>query len=200
VGGFRSAGAYLSHRATRPKHAGNQQKGFLVLESRVLSLALFAAVLIDAGNPAGAAARKAAQPAAVPSQVRAACDVAYAIAAKTPGVSIRRRIGELRDEALPQPVFGCGMTIWGSFARAKDGGDAADRLRNGFSARAWQEMLAYGADGKDGTAFAFRLKDVACLVRGQWNGGADGEPEIPGDDRYKVGVICASPVFPEDRR
>ena len=60
-------------------------------------------------------------------------------------------------------------------------------------------MGAYGADGKDGTSFAFRNAGVACLVRGEWNGGADGEPEIPAEDGYKVALFCTSPVFPEDR-
>ena len=30
----------------------------------------------------------------------------------------------------------------------------------------WQEMGAYGADGTDGTSFAFQKGAVACLVRG----------------------------------
>jgi hypothetical protein len=135
----------------------------------------------------------------VSSEARAACDAAYAIAAKTPGVSIQRQTGAFRDEMLQAPVFGCGLAISGSFARAKATGDAALRLRQGFSARAWQEMPAYSADGTDGTSFAFRNLGVACLVRGTWNGGAAGEPEIPAEDWYKVAVICTSPVFPETR-
>ena len=61
-------------------------------------------------------------------------------------------------------------------------------------------MASYSADGKDGTAFAFRKSAVACLVRGEWNGGADGEPPIPGEDWYKVAVLCTSPVPAESRR
>ena len=60
-------------------------------------------------------------------------------------------------------------------------------------------MPAYSADGKDGTSFAFRKARVACLVRCEWNGGADGEPEIPAEDWYKVAVLCTSPVFTENR-
>jgi hypothetical protein len=60
-------------------------------------------------------------------------------------------------------------------------------------------MMAYSADGTDGTSFAYRKEGVACLVRGQWNGGAAGEPEIPAEDWYKVTVLCTSPVFTEDR-
>ncbi len=55
------------------------------------------------------------------------------------------------------------------------------------------------ADGKDGTSFAFRKAAVACLVRGEWNGGADDEPEISAEDWYTVAVICTSPPFAEHR-
>lgn len=138
-------------------------------------------------------------PAGVSSQVRAACDLAYEIAAKTPGASIRRSTGTFRDEALQQPLPGCRLAINGSFARAKVGGDAVERLRAGFPALGWQDMPGYSADGKDGTAFAFDKAGVACLIRGIWNGGADGEPEIPGEDWYKITVICTSPVPAADQ-
>lgn len=173
-----------------------------MLDGRVFLAVSLSALLAVQNCSAGVELQKqqpVAKPRAVSSQVRAACDVAYAIAAKTTGVSIRRRTGTFRDETLPEPVFGCGLAISGSFDRARATGDAAVRLREGFSARGWQEMPAYGADGKDGTSFAFRKADVACLVRGQWNGGADGEPEIPPEDWYKVAVFCTSPVFAENR-
>src|SRR5262245_62481757 len=110
-------------------------------------------------------------PRAVSREVSAACDAAYAIAAKTPGVSIQRSTGTFSDETLRESVFGCGLAISGSFAQAQTTGDAVLRLRQDFPARAWQEMLAYSADGTDGTSFAFRRGGVACLVRGTWDGG-----------------------------
>ena len=133
------------------------------------------------------------------SAVRAACDLAHGIAAKTPGVSIRRRTGIFRDETLREPVYGCGLDISGSFAKADRTGDAAVRLRDGFSTRGWQEMPAYSADGTDGTSFAFRKEGVACLVRGTWDGGSDDEPAIPPEDWYKVTLFCTSPAFAEKR-
>ena len=139
------------------------------------------------------------KPKTVSKAARAACDAAYGVAAKTPGVSVRRRTGTFRDETLRAPVFGCGFALAGSFARLKNTSDAAVRLREDFVARGWPEMPAYSADGKDGTSFAFRNAGVSCLVRGTWDGGADGEPEIPARDPYKVMVFCASPEFPEQR-
>ena len=163
-----------------------------------LTAALFV-LLVGSHSLGGAAQQKQPAPRPVSSEVRAACDAAYAIAAKTPGVSIQRRSGTFGDETLRGPVFGCGLAISGSFARAQATGDAALRLHQDFSARAWQEMPAYGADGTDGTSFAFRKAGVACLVRGTWDGGAADEPTIPAEDWYKVAVFCASSEFPENR-
>lgn len=155
--------------------------------------ALSVFLVIQAASGGAELQNRTVDPSAIPGAVRAACDAAYAIAAKTPGVSIRRSTGVFGDERLREPVPGCRLTISGSFARAQDSGDAATRLHEGFAARGWREMPAYGADGKDGTAFAFRKGVVACLFRGEWNGGSD-QPEIPREDWYRVSVICTSPV------
>jgi hypothetical protein len=141
-----------------------------------------------------------ASPVPVPTGARAACDIADAIAAKTPGVTVRRNAGVFDDDAVEEPVVGCQLVLTGSFIRAGQGGDAATRLRQAFPARGWQEIPEYAADGKDGTRFAFRKADVACLFHGDWNGGADGEPEIPREDWYKVSVLCTSPVPPAANR
>ena len=172
-----------------------------MLGGRVFLGAAFFLILVGQYTSDGAGAQK--QPGKTTTlspQVRAACDSAYKIAAQTPGVSIRRSTGVFSDEAFRQPVLGCRLAISGSFVLAKTSGDAANRLREAFQASEWQEMPGYSADGKDGTAFAFRKARVACLVRGEWNGGADGEPEIPGEDWYKVSVLCTSPILAEERR
>src|SRR5690242_7397512 len=80
-------------------------------------LTAWLSVLILVPSAPSATAEAAAGPRTVSSEVRAACDAAYAVAAKTPGVAIQRRTGTFRDETLRQPVFGCGLAISGSFAR-----------------------------------------------------------------------------------
>ena len=136
----------------------------------------------------------------VPRPVQDACDAAYTIAVSTPGVAIQRSIGMFDDEALREPVLGCHLVISGSFVQAQDSGDAAERLRCNFGDKGWQNMSEYDADGKDGTRFAFCKAGVTCLFRGEWNGGSDGEPEIPGEDWYRVFVLCTSSVSDEQRR
>ena len=164
-----------------------------------LATSLLVLLVVPSGLAGEAPQKQPLVPRTVSSEVRAACDAAYAIAAKTPGVSVQRRTGTFRDETIRKPVFGCGLAISGSFARAKATGDAAVRLRQDFQTRGWQEMAAYGADGTDGTSFAFRKAGVACLVRGTWDGGAADDPKIPAEDWYKVAVFCTSPEFPENR-
>ena len=165
-----------------------------------MAASLFVLLVASDRVAAGAAGQKALPaPLTVSREVRAACDAAYAIAARTPGASVQRRTGNFSDETLRAPVFGCGLAIAGSFARAQTTGDAATRLRDDFEARAWQEMAEYSADGTDGTSFAFRKPGVTCLVRGTWNGGADGEPSLPAEDWYKVAVLCTSQEVPENR-
>jgi hypothetical protein len=160
----------------------------------LLSWAWLLGILV-AQHPAGGGSHASEDPSPrVPAAVRTACDTAYTIAAGTPGVSIQRSTGLLSDEALRHPVLGCRLIISGSFARTEDGRDASVLLREGFTARGWLEMADYAADGKDGTQFGFRKEATACLCRGDWNGGADGEPEIPPEDWYKVSVLCTSPV------
>lgn len=134
----------------------------------------------------------------LPRELRAACDMSYRIATSTPGASVKRRTGTFIDETLLRPVFGCGLDISGSFKRAEQTGDASVRLRDAFTGAGWQEMGAYGADGTDGTSFAFRKGTVACFVRGTWNGGAD-DPEVPAEDWYNVAMFCTSPPFPDER-
>jgi hypothetical protein len=165
---------------------------------RVLGMSLLFLLLGLATAFAGGPAQKQ-PPGTVPSEVRAACDAAYAIVVKTPGVSVRRRTGTCHDETLRGPVFGCGLAISGSFAKAEATGDAASRLHQHFPGQGWREMPAYSADGTDGTSFAFRKGGVACMVRGTWDGGAADDPAIPPLDWYKVTVFCTSPVFPEER-
>lgn len=158
-----------------------------------MSVFLFAAFALPALAQSQAPAARQ-----LPSEVRAACDVSYGVATNTPGASVKRRTGTFTDETLPRAVFGCGLDISGSFKRAERTGDASVRLRNSFMNAQWQEMGAYGADGTDGTSFAFRKGTVACFVRGTWNGGAD-DPKVPAEDWYKVAMFRTSPAFPDER-
>lgn len=183
--------AVLNHRAETT----------MIRVCRFLFVAALFVIFGASSSVNGAELRQVTQmPTAVTNPVRAACEMAHAIAANTPGVSIRRSMGRFRDEAFPRPVDGCQLRISGSFARAKATGDASARLHEGFLARGWHEVAEYSADGKDGTQFAFYRETVICLFRGEWDGGADGDPEIPGKDWYKVLVLCTSPVPVQEKQ
>lgn len=82
------------------------------------------------------------------------------------------------------------LSMKGSFKRVRDGA-VPDRLHTMLAENGWEELLDYAADGPDGTSFAFRRDDVACVVRGEWDGGDDSDPNTPTGDWYRVTVICA---------
>lgn len=129
----------------------------------------------------------------------AACDLAESIVGRNLRSSIHRSTGSFAHDAFAEAVRGCRLVITGSFENAPPDEDAASRLRDGFAGRGWREMPAYSADGKDGTAFAFRKGEVACLVRGTWDGGSDAEPPVARGHTYRVSVLCPSPAPPEER-
>jgi hypothetical protein len=154
-------------------------------------------LLVVAG--ASLAATHSAAPTTSEDAPQAACDLAESIAGRDFRPSIHRSTGFFVHKAFSEPVRGCRLVITGSFENTPPGEDAASRLRDGFAQRGWQEMPAYSADGKDGTAFAFRKAEVACLVRGTWDGGSHGEPSVSRDHTYRVAVLCTSPAPPEER-
>jgi hypothetical protein len=164
----------------------------------VLGALVFSSVARDDAHAAGVDDPGSAR-SAVDASVRLACEAARSIAAEAADGATQIEDGVFAEESLQHPVRGCRLVITGSFAHAPPGGDAASRLRDGFSARGWQELPAYSADGKDGTAFALRRNELACLFRGVWNGGSDGDPPIPAQDRYRVSVLCTSPPPPGQR-
>ena len=127
---------------------------------------------------------------ALPADVRAACDNAVAIIAKTQGIKTRRATGSFNDETFRSPIPGCRIEIDGSFKKAEKSGAAAENFRSALENNGWIELPEFSADGHDGTSFAFRKADVACFARGSWDGGSDDEPEIPPADPYKVTIIC----------
>ena len=131
-----------------------------------------------------------AQRSPMAADVRAACDNAFAIIAKTNGIKTRRSTGSFNDETFRAPIPGCRIEIDGSFKKAEKSGAAADNFRDALEQGGWTELAEFSADGHDGTSFAFRKNDVACFARGSWEGGSDDEPEVPPSDPYKVTVIC----------
>jgi hypothetical protein len=56
-------------------------------------------------------------------------------------------------------------------------------------------MSEYDADGKDDRRFAFYKEGVMCFIQGEWDGGSDGDPEIPVEDGYMVFLFCTSSGF-----
>lgn len=148
----------------------------------------------------GLVAHRATADATAEPATQLACDLAQSIATATPEASVHRSSGTFHHEALPNPVRGCRVVITGSAEDPAFARGLASTLFSAFSDEGWQEMPTYTADGKDGTAFALRKDDVACLFQGAWNGGSDDEPPDPRRQAYTVSVLCTRPAPSQDRQ
>ena len=134
-----------------------------------------------------------AQRGAAPStDLSAVCDALQAAVAKTPGIKAQRRSGVIADEMLRAPIAACTITIDGSVKRLGKATHPTDRVSDYFEAQKWDQLPDFSADGPDGTVFAYRKSGVSCLVRGEWDGGSDDEPDVPRADPYKVMVLCGN--------
>ena len=127
---------------------------------------------------------------ALPKDVSAACDAIHAALVKTPGIKERRRSGSIADEMLRAPIAACRIDIEGSFKKLGKARHPTDRVSDYFDAQKWGQLPDFSADGPDGTVFAYQKNGVACLARGQWDGGADDEPDVPTADPYQLLVFC----------
>jgi hypothetical protein len=130
-------------------------------------------------------------PQAVSGQdVRAECDAIAQLVAEIPIVSATRQDTLIVDHRMGRTALGCQLRITGSRS-AFEGRDSPDeRLRTSLASRGWTEDLRYGADGPDGTAFAFVTGSVLCLFQAAWDGGDDADPSYVPHDRYELVVGC----------
>ena len=129
-------------------------------------------------------------PAPVPPEVLSACSIAHGVGSKTPGTKLQGNNGAFRDELIPAPVAGCRVVIDGSFKKLGKGRLPSERLSDLFEAQGWAQLPEFSSDGHDGTSFAYQRGNVACVTRGEWNGGSDDDPAAPAADPYRITVVC----------
>jgi hypothetical protein len=127
-----------------------------------------------------------------PADVTAACGIAYDVGSKTPGTRVQRATGSFGDEIVSAPIRGCRVIINGSSKALGKQALPTDRLSEIFESRGWEQLPEFSSDGHDGTSFAYKRERVACIVRGEWDGGSDDEPGAPLGDPYRVTVVCGS--------
>jgi hypothetical protein len=139
-------------------------------------------------------------PAVVSAQdAPAACDSIARLVAEIPLLSTTRQDTVIVDHRLERTTVGFQLRATGSRS-AFEGRDSPDeRLRAALASRGWSEDYRYGADGPDGTAFAFVTGSVLCLFRAAWDGGDDSDPTYVPHDRYELVVGCIERL-PGNRR
>jgi hypothetical protein len=127
-----------------------------------------------------------------PADVTAACSIVYDVGSKTPGAKLQRATGSFRDEMVSAPIQGCRVIIDGSSKALGKQAMPTDRLSETFESRGWQQLPEFSSDGHDGTSFGYKRERVACIVRGEWDGGSDDEPDEPLADPYRVTTLCGN--------
>ena len=128
----------------------------------------------------------------VQEDATAACATVVRILADFPTLAVNRSEGEVRDYRRGETGQGCRVEMKGSAAAFSESGQPDIALREEFAGLGWTEDYEYGADGPDGSAFAFRKGSVLCVFRAQWDGGDDSDPTYVPEDRYDVEVDCLS--------
>ena len=128
----------------------------------------------------------------VPPAAASACTTAYNVGARTPGTKLERVTGSFRDDMLAAPLAGCRVIIDGSMKALGQVPIPTDRLSDTLDKEGWLQLPEFSADGHDGTSFAYRRNNVACLIQGQWDGGSDDQPDAQLADPYRVTVTCGN--------
>jgi hypothetical protein len=124
--------------------------------------------------------------------VIATCTEIAARAAGIPGGKTSRETDLIREEMVVKPIPGCRVRVDGSWKRLENESTPTRVFDQFFETKGWRDLPEFSADGHDGTVYGFYLADAACLVRGEWDGGSDDEPDAPRDDAYKVTVLCGN--------
>ena len=169
----------------------------------IVALAMFASSVED-GPPQhydhgctphstrAAAAMGADDVEATRQDARAGCSIVERLLSEFPTHAVDRWEGEVQDYRTGRAGPGCRVEMQGSAAAFQESDPPAVALREKFAELGWLEDLAYGADGPDGSAFAFRKGVVLCVFRAHWDGGDDSDPSYVPEDRYDIEVDCLS--------
>lgn len=110
----------------------------------------------------------------------------------TPGTRTEIRQGEFRDELQNILRPGCRVILRGSLAALGEKSMPIEVLRSKDLPvfKNWADDYSYGADGPDGTMFAFRGKNTLCVITGRWDGGDDSDPKYFPADWYEIKITC----------
>jgi hypothetical protein len=133
---------------------------------------------------------RAANASAAWQDARSGCSTAVRVLESFLTLAVDVSEGEVRDYRTGRTGPGCRVEMKGSAAAYRKSGQPDVALREKFAELGWTEDFAYGADGPDGSAFAFRNGPALCVFRAHWDGGDDSDPTYVPEDRYDIEVDC----------
>jgi len=125
------------------------------------------------------------------------CSVLAGVVPESPGRSIKVVADTLlmdpRGESNAWQRRGCFLSVVDTASRS---GAPVNLLDDWFRTNGWQSVLAYSADGPDGTMFAFEGAGELCVVVGGWDGGDDSDPTVVPAPGFTISVGCAPAIPP----
>jgi len=74
-----------------------------------------------------------------------------------------------------------------------------DDLAEALEAEGWHRLLAYQADGPDGSLTGLTVGPALCVIRGQWDGGDDSDTTYVPVPGYDLDVQCFRRAPADDR-
>ncbi len=135
----------------------------------------------------------------VPANVRGACAAVAAVLAGMPSLEIVPADTTVVDPRTQYEAWGCTYAVTGSMSMFRGADTPDERVREALAALGWREDWDYGADGPDGTAYAFRSGPVICYFRGSWDGGDITDSTYVPEDWYQMSAGCIEAAEAEAR-
>ena len=136
------------------------------------------------------------------TDVRAGCDSAAALMRAALGLKPTRTDGPFKDTWTQSTRIGCTIIADGTFKALNNRGSPVDVLLDSFTSHGWRGS-GHEADGPDGSVVGVRSRDILCVIRGEWDGGDDSEPDTATakadvDQSYRATIECSRDVVVND--
>ena len=119
------------------------------------------------------------------------CDLAYKQLSLVPSLNLKRSTGNFTDDGIS--YNGCIVVLKGNREKIKNvhypyplfyPSEGSAMYKQGW-------LADREADGPDGTRFRISRQNIFCVVKGNWDGRDDSDPNYVPSNRYEVIVSCS---------
>jgi len=136
-----------------------------------------------------------------PDSIHAACATAQQLARRVLELETRLEsdVVVINDFAPASRRERTGCRVFGHTDEDRVGAPV-DAMLAAFQAKGWQLLMAYGADGPDGSSTGLAVGPALCLLRGSWDGGDDSDTTYVPAPGYDLEITCFRRTPDDERR